>query len=198
MATVRSSVQAGEEVHGWRSPGRLVGSQPITVDSSSKEPLRDVMQLLSTTMEKVQTMEEKVQTMDSTLLYMVRERLQNTTAQVLNAAMFGEEAFRPSNCTRFATALATGDSIKDLSNRTGKEEGDIAALLFRRREALADKTINRRAGVHFDSAESLEVEVDSCVEVISKRSELRRTCPSECWVLENFFHFKAAFAPNLG
>ena len=79
--------------------------------------------------------------------------------------------------------------IRELSCLTNKPAHSVVPA--------ADGVISRRNNVHvhFTSPTALEHEVQQCALLITNHPSLRTLHVWEGWMVENFNHFKKAFAP---
>ena len=81
-------------------------------------------------------------------------------------------------------------AIQELSRLTNKPAYSIVPAV--------DGVISRRNKVHvhehFTSPAALENEVQQCALLFTNHPSLRTLLVWECWVVENFNHFKKAFA----
>jgi hypothetical protein len=163
-------------VPGWQEPQRAVGADDVTVMIQAA-PLGDLMASLS----------HRMSAMEQSFKILAGPRISNAAAQILVHAA-GEE-FRQTSSNRYAAMGISNASIQQLSTLTDKKAGSIVSG--------ADGVIERRNNVHvhFTSAPALKAEVQQCADLIATSPTMHQLYKWECWVIDNFAHFKVAFAP---
>lgn len=166
------------EVPGWQQEQRQVGSADVTCvirAQGDHELLQSVLQ--------------RTQQLTIAAALTAKPQISNVATQVLNHAL--GERFRTTQCSKYTTLGEQDTRIQQLSSLTRTPAQSIISN--------ADRIIERRNNMrtHFTSPALLEEEVLLCVQLIEAVGPALRTqCQWECWVLENFEHFKSAF-PDL-
>lgn len=163
-------------VPGWGEAQRAAGAQDVTVMLQAPA-LADV---LSQILQRVCVLEQSV-------TVLAEMRIINVAAQTLNHA--AGELFRTTASSKYSAMGENHTAIRELSRLTNKPAYSIVLA--------ADGVISRRNNehVHFTSPAALEQEVQQCALLITNHPSLRMLHVWECWVVENFNHFKTAFAP---
>ena len=121
--------------------------------------------------------------------FLAAPRISNAAAQLLNHAA-GSEFYESPDSRKFLDMGAEHASIQQLRDLTGIPVDTIITQ--------ADQIITRRNNrhAHFTTVAALQTEVEACQHAVTLCPTLRQQLQWECWVLENFTHFKTAF-PNL-
>ena len=166
---------------------RNVGTADMTVVSRSPTQA----DLISQLMQRMAAQEQRMGAQEQMTAFLAAPRISNTAAQVLNHAAGG--GFYESPDSHKFLDLGVGHaSIQQLRDLTGTPVDTIITQ--------ADHIITRRDNkhVHFTTAAALQTEVEACQHAITLCPTLRQQLWWECWVLDNFAHFKTAFHPSLG
>ena len=147
--------------------------------------LQDTMTSLA---QQLAQLKEDIARTSRSLLILATPVISDTAAEVVRHAT-GEKFICATSSSLYQDMGATHPHILQLSAATGTPAQSIVQNI----DGVIDRWHNQYDRV--TSPAALQAEVRRCEELIAANPSLRQTQYWECWIIENFQHFQAAFAP---
>lgn len=180
-----TNTSSGALVHDWQSPEHSVGATDLSVVFQA----RPQTELLFELMERMAALEQRT---EETVAFFAPPRIGDVAAELLIRAFNDRLEWSPDHYACYAWSPrwlgSAHPRIQQISNLTGTATETVAA----KTDAIIARGSNSKK-LRCTSPAELQAEVEACQRYITLFPALRQQLQWECWVLDNYAHFKTVF-----